>query len=199
MNRIVLISAILILVSGSLMAQSNSDAGQSGTAQTRNEAQAEAQAEIQAEQDKAREAQLRKAQKQSRQAIGAAASPEWPQAESDAEPDDPDHDNSVRKSGTGRSKAADSVDHGNQTSSEMLQRRDQSKAVKQEYQDSGTKQKGKKPWHKSSSGDSGSDGEASRGEGDATTTPKAEPDQGKNKNSKKPQSRPDRNDDKDHH
>jgi hypothetical protein len=197
MNRIVLISTLLILVSENLMAQSNSDAARSDEAQAQTETRTESQAKAGAEPDQAREAQRRKAQMQSRQAVGEAARPEWPQAESDAEPDDPEADSSVRKSGAGGSSAADKIDHGNPTSSEMLQRRDQSKAIKQEYRDSGTKQKGKKPWHKSNLDDADSDGDTPGDDGAVTTGPVDEPDQARGKKNR-PQSRPDRNDDDDH-
>jgi len=197
MHRIVLISAMLILVSENLMAQGNSDAARSDEAQAQTDTRTESPAESGAEPEQAREAQRRKAQMQSRQAVGEAARPEWPQAESDAEPDDPDADSRVRKSGAAGSSAADQIDHGNPTSSEMLQRRDQSKAIKQEYRDSGTKQKGKKPWHKSNLDDADSDGETSGDDGAVTTGPEVERDQARAKKSK-PQSRPGRNDDDDH-
>ncbi len=197
MNRIVLISAMLILVSENLMAQSNSDAAWSGEGQAGTETRNESQAADGVEPDQARESQRRKAQMQSRQVVGEAARPEWPQAESDAEPDDPEADRRVRKSGAGGSSAADKIDRGNPTSSEMLQRRDQSKAIKQEYRDSGTKQKGKKPWHKSNLDDADSEGETSRDDGAVTTGPVDEPDQARGKKNR-PQSRPDRNDDNDH-
>ncbi len=179
-----LILVNLILASGSVMAQWNSDAAKPGA----NQAQAEA--------DEAREAGLRKAQQQSRKVIGEAAPPEWPQPT-------PDPDSRDARPDSTDPGAADADDHGNATSRDMLQRRDQSKAIKQEYKDSGEKHKGKKPWHTSAKGERNSGSDNAGSDDDKAQDDSLDPDQdgdknkaGKNKAGKKP--RPVPTDDQDH-
>lgn len=127
MKNVIFLCSMLILASGNALAQSESEDKPAGASQRQSVKKTGAVSETE------------RARREADKAIGEAANPDrrtGPDPESGPE--------SGRDSGT---RAADHEDHGNETSQQMLQRRDESKAIKEEYKASGKKQSGKKPWH----------------------------------------------------
>ena len=144
MKGIIFLCSMLILASGNALAQSDSGEKPAGASR---------------QTDKRKEAvsETERARREADKAIGEAANPDRQAGPA------VDGDESARETG---SRAADHMDHGNETSQEMLRRRDESKAIKEEYKASGKKQSGKKPWHTAGrDNDDGADagGEAGKG------------------------------------
>ena len=163
MKGVIFLCSMLILASGNALAQSDSADKPAGASQKQTGKQAGAVSETE------------RARREADKAIGEAANPDR-QAGTQA-----DDGESGREPG---SRAADHEDHGNVTSQEMLHRRDESKAIKEEYKASGKKQSGKKPWHTAGRDD------------DEREDAKARAGKGKSKSGKPGD--PDRSDDQDH-
>jgi hypothetical protein len=136
---------MVILVSAGGLAQSAGDDERPGAASQRAEKKTQGSSEAE------------RARRQADRAIGEAANPDR-SAGAVSEDRDPGDQRESRE--------ADREDHGNETSREMLQRRDETKAIKDEYKAAGEKQSGKKPWKTAGKDpDAGDDPEDQAGEG----------------------------------